>query len=213
MTNKLVLLIAIWICAQSSAQAYDAANATYNQQLRAYHEKLLAYKVQPGRFQAQRTDVCEKLKELTRQNQNVDALWAKFDALERRANGKDAAYADDCNAFIKEVLEQVNKKVVAENVRVSEAYSKSKAQAKALNDAAIAGMMKSYAPHSGYQYNRRKRIWEQMQSFHARKADISNQVKQLMEADTALGTGSLQNLDSLLTNLEDSLNLPHNIKD
>lgn len=219
MKNRIVLLVAIF-STMTSVSAYDATTGTYNQQLRAYHEKLLAYKVQPGRFEAQRKEVCEKLKDLTRQNQNVDALWAKFDALERRANGKDNAYANDCNAFIKEVFDAANKKIAAENSRLAaenaqanEKTAKSLELAKKHKDEQVALMMRNYQPHSGYQYNRRKRIWEELQRCYAQKKNITNHLEQLTKIDTALGNGSVQSLDSQLTALEDSLALPHNIKD
>lgn len=219
MKNRIVLLLAIF-STMTSVSAYDATTGTYNQQLRAYHEKLLAYKVQPGRFEAQRKEVCEKLKELTRQNQNVDALWAKFDALERRANGKDNAYANDCNAFIKEVFDAANKKIAAENSRLAaenaqaeEKNAKSLELAKKHRDEQVALMMRNYRPHSGYQYNRRKRIWEELQRCYAQKKNITNHIEQLMQIDTSLGSGAVQKLDSQLTSLEDSLALPHNIKD
>lgn len=194
--------------AQHDALAAD--NGAYKEQMRAYHAKLLAYEVQPGRCMAQRAQICSKLKYLTSQNQNVDALWAKLDAIERRARGTDTAdtaYTCECITLLKEVLDQFGKnKSQANPIEMVPIPTKA-------NDEAMMSQVLSTPPRSGYQFNRRTRIWEELKRCSAQKKNISNHVQQFIAMDKAMASGNFQQLESLLTQLEDSLALPHNVKD
>jgi hypothetical protein len=169
----------------------DQSTAAYKEQMRAYHAKLLTYQVQPGRLQEQRKQVCDSLKELTRKDQNVDSLWAKFDALERRARGTDKAYADECNALIAEVktrVEQYNKgqKDNYDN-KAKENADKAgadRAQANTARQAQIASMIKDHSPRYGAYYNRRKRIWEELKRCYVQKRNCKKGISTIIFCST-----------------------------
>lgn len=193
--------------------ASSGSCASYETQMKAYHEKLLAYKVQPGRYQAQRQAVCDKLKQMTSKNFNVDALWAKFDALERRAGARDSndpTYSNDCNAFIKEVQEILEKHVKEYNADADAKNAASVTAARDQREAALRtqvdNVMKNYRPPYGNQLKRRERIWEELKRCYAQKKNISNHIVQLKEMDNALAQG--RDVTDLCKQLENSLALP-----
>lgn len=191
-----------------------AANCgSYESQMRAYHEKLLAYQVQPGRFQQQRQQVCDKLKQMTRENSNVDALWTKFDALERRAamrDSKDPGYINTCNAFIKEVQDRLEQHVKQYNANVDAKNAASATEARDSRNAAyqayIDNLVKTYQPAQGPHLKRRQRIWDEIKRCHVLKKYINNHVEQFKQMEKALSQG--KDTDELCKQLEYSLALP-----
>jgi hypothetical protein len=83
---------------------------------------------------------------------------------------------------------------------------------KANNDTMMSEVL-STPPRSGYQFMRRTRIWEELKRCSAQKKSIFNHIQQYIALDEAMTSGNSQQLDNLLTQLEDSLALPHNVKD
>ncbi|PZM82859.1 MAG: hypothetical protein DKT66_12790 [Candidatus Melainabacteria bacterium] len=206
LAGSIMVFSNMWFASAGSCSSYET-------QMKAYHDKLLAYQVQPGRYQPQRQAVCDKLKQMTKENSNVDALWAKFDALERRAAGrdsKDPTYMNDCNAFIKEVQDRLEKHVKEFNANADAKTAASAAAARDSRNAAyqayIDQMMKTYTVPFGPQHKRRQRIFDELKRCNAQKKNINNHVEQFKQMEKALSEG--KDINDLCKQLENSLALP-----
>jgi hypothetical protein len=218
-SNSMLKLAALALIALNAQLSQPTMASSYETQLREYHEKLLQYQVQPGRFKEQRERVCSNLKVLTKSGKNVDALWRKFDALERRAGGTDAAYSNDCNAFISEVSalgEQHNKEVLskyesdlaAQSKKAEDIAQQNEKRKQADNDS----FFRNYTTPYGSYYNRRQRIVEELKRCHAQKKNISQHLLSLKQIDLARARNS-GDIGKMCEELENSLALPHNIQD
>jgi predicted DNA-binding protein YlxM (UPF0122 family) len=206
LAGSIIVFSTVWFASAGSCASYET-------QMKAYHDKLLAYQVQPGRFQPQRQAVCDKLKQMTRENSNVDALWAKFDALERRAAGrdsKDPTYMNDCNAFIKEVQDRLEKHVKEFNANADAKSAASATAAKDSRNAAyqayIDNLVKTYQPTPGPHIKRRQKIWDEIKRCHVQKKMVNNHVEQYKQMEKALSEG--KDINELCKQLEYSLALP-----
>lgn len=195
-----------------------AAMADYNAQMRAYHEQLLNYQVQPGRYAEQRKQVCQNLKTMTRANQNVDALWAKFDALERRVplgDARDPGFIKDCNAFIKEANARQELFIKDHNAGVDAANAASDAAKLEKRNADYKGYLddaiKTFGASEGPHLKRRQRIWDEIKRCHAMKKNVASHVEQFKEMERAMSQG--KDVSEQCRLLENSLALPNNITD